>query len=48
MPDAGVPVEVLVNDTLCRRTVPPRMSPADFLRDDVLGLTGTHLGCEHV
>jgi aerobic-type carbon monoxide dehydrogenase small subunit (CoxS/CutS family) len=28
------------------RTVPVRRSLADFLRED-LGLTGTHVGCEH-
>ena len=26
--------------------MPPRLTLADFLRDE-LGLTGTHLGCEH-
>jgi len=40
------PVEVTVNGRLHRSAVSPRMSLADFLRDDI-GLTGTHLGCEH-
>jgi carbon-monoxide dehydrogenase small subunit len=35
-----------VNGTLHERTVEVRRTLADFLRDD-LGLTGTHLGCEH-
>jgi carbon-monoxide dehydrogenase small subunit len=39
-------ISVTVNDHLYRRSVPPRMTLADFLRDE-LGLTGTHLGCEH-
>jgi carbon-monoxide dehydrogenase small subunit len=45
-PDTGVPIDLVVNGAICRRTVPPRTSLADFLRDE-LGLTGTHLGCEH-
>jgi carbon-monoxide dehydrogenase small subunit len=39
-------ISVTVNGHLYRRSVPPRMTLADFLRDQ-LGLTGTHLGCEH-
>lgn len=39
-------VDVKVNGTRHTRTVPARISLADFLRD-CLGLTGTHLGCEH-
>lgn len=35
-----------VNESSQRRTVPVRMTLADFLRHE-LGLTGTHLGCEH-
>ncbi|WP_324649444.1 (2Fe-2S)-binding protein [Georgenia sp. H159] len=38
-------VDVTVNGSPVRRTVPARLTLADFLRDD-LGLTGTHLGCE--
>jgi carbon-monoxide dehydrogenase small subunit len=39
-------IELTVNGRPVRRTVPVRRLLADFLRDD-LGLTGTHLGCEH-
>jgi carbon-monoxide dehydrogenase small subunit len=39
-------VAVTVNGREFRRSVPPRLTLADFLRDE-LGLTGTHLGCEH-
>jgi aerobic-type carbon monoxide dehydrogenase small subunit (CoxS/CutS family) len=39
-------VAVIVNGTAYERGVEPRLSLADFLRHD-LGLTGTHLGCEH-
>jgi carbon-monoxide dehydrogenase small subunit len=39
-------VELEVNGTAIGRTVPVRRLLADFLRDD-LGLTGTHVGCEH-
>jgi aerobic carbon-monoxide dehydrogenase small subunit len=35
-----------VNGRVHERTVEVRRTLADFLRDD-LGLTGTHLGCEH-
>jgi carbon-monoxide dehydrogenase small subunit len=35
-----------VNGTQVERSVEPRVSLADFLRDD-LRLTGTHIGCEH-
>lgn len=40
------PVEMTVNGTRYEGFVEPRLSLADFLRDH-LGLTGTHLGCEH-
>lgn len=43
---AGVPISAVVNGRLIQRTVAPRLVLADFLRDE-LGLTGTHLGCEH-
>ncbi|MBU8809786.1 (2Fe-2S)-binding protein [Mycolicibacterium goodii] len=43
---AGVAVSVVVNGRAVQRTVPPRLTLADFLRDE-LRLTGTHLGCEH-
>ena len=39
-------VRVTVNGTLHERTIEPRLTLADFLRDE-LQLTGTHLGCEH-
>lgn len=39
-------VHVKVNGVDYERTVETRMSVADFLRHE-LGLTGTHLGCEH-
>ena len=42
----AVAVSVTVNGREFRRSVPPRLTLADFLRDE-LGLTGTHLGCEH-
>lgn len=39
-------VETTVNGTVYARDVDPRMTLADFLRDE-LRLTGTHIGCEH-
>lgn len=45
-PPSPVTVSVTVNGRLVRRTIPPRLTLADFLRDE-LALTGTHLGCEH-
>ncbi|HZD74490.1 MAG TPA: (2Fe-2S)-binding protein [Actinomycetota bacterium] len=39
-------LEVSVNGRTLRGTAEPRTTLADFLRDQ-LGLTGTHLGCEH-
>ena len=41
-----VAVELRVNGVDRRVVIPPRRLLADVLRDD-LGLTGTHLGCEH-
>lgn len=35
-----------VNGAPCRGSVEPRLLLSDFLRHD-LGLTGTHVGCEH-
>lgn len=40
------PVTVTVNGTTHRREVEPRLLLSDFLRHE-LGLTGTHVGCEH-
>jgi 2-furoyl-CoA dehydrogenase 2Fe-2S iron sulfur subunit len=41
-----IPIEVTVNDRLHFETVEPRLLLSDFLRSR-LGLTGTHVGCEH-
>jgi carbon-monoxide dehydrogenase small subunit len=42
----SLPVSLTVNGTEHRLEVEPRRTLADTLRDR-LGLTGTHLGCEH-
>lgn len=39
-------IVVIVNGRKYRETVEPRLLLSDFLRDN-LGLTGTHVGCEH-
>ena len=39
-------ITVTVNGTRYERAVEPRLLLSDFLRHD-LGLTGTHVGCEH-
>ena len=39
-------ISVEVNGTTHRASIEPRLTLADFLREN-LGLTGTHLGCEH-
>lgn len=39
-------VDVTVNGSACRRDVEPRLLLSDFIRQE-LGLTGTHVGCEH-
>ena len=39
-------ISVTVNGVTYQRTAPVRKHLGDFLRQD-LGLTGTHLGCEH-
>jgi aerobic-type carbon monoxide dehydrogenase small subunit (CoxS/CutS family) len=41
-----IPVEVTVNGRRYREDVEPRLLLSDFLRGR-LGLTGTHVGCEH-
>ncbi len=41
-----VKVQVTVNGTRYEHTVEPRMLLVDFIRHE-LGLTGTHVGCEH-
>lgn len=45
-PRVDATVRVRVNGGEITRTVEVRRTLADFLREDV-GLTGTHLGCEH-
>lgn len=41
-----VTISVTVNGTQYERSVEPRLLLSDFLRHN-LGLTGTHVGCEH-
>lgn len=41
-----VTIRLTVNGKEVTREIEPRLLLADFLRDE-LGLTGTHLGCEH-
>jgi len=41
-----IPIRVTVNGTAHERSGGPRMLLADVLRHE-LGLTGTHVGCEH-
>jgi carbon-monoxide dehydrogenase small subunit len=43
---SGEHIDLVVNGVPRNVTVDPRRTLADMLRDD-LGLTGTHLGCEH-
>ncbi len=45
-PDPQVPVSMTVNGERVEREVSPRMLLSDFIRHE-LGLTGTHVGCEH-
>jgi carbon-monoxide dehydrogenase small subunit len=45
MPEARE-ISVRVNGRDYRRTVEPRLLLSDFIRHE-LGLTGTHVGCEH-
>jgi carbon-monoxide dehydrogenase small subunit len=48
LPDSSAlhPVVVTVNGARYERTIEARMLLSDFLRHE-LGLTGTHVGCEH-
>ena len=39
-------IQLTVNGRIYEKTVPVRLSLADFIREH-LNLTGTHLGCEH-
>src|ERR1044071_989626 len=41
-----MPSRLTVNGEPVEREIDPRRSLSDFLRED-LGLTGTHVGCEH-
>ena len=42
----AVEATLTVNGTVVRRRIAPRMHLIDFLREEV-GLTGSHIGCEH-
>jgi carbon-monoxide dehydrogenase small subunit len=44
--DHAVEATLTVNGRQVRRRIEPRMHLVDFLREE-LGLTGSHLGCEH-
>ncbi|MGK5552241.1 (2Fe-2S)-binding protein [Actinomadura kijaniata] len=46
MSEPTFPVELTVNGVLREARAPARRLLSDFLRHD-LGLTGTHVGCEH-
>lgn len=39
-------IKLIINGETCSGQVEPRKLLVDFLRED-LGLTGTHVGCEH-
>ena len=45
-PAERLSIRLTVNGRVIERKIPARRSLADFLRED-LGLTGTHVGCEH-
>jgi len=46
LPAPEIEVRMTVNGEAVRRRIEARVHLADFLRES-LGLTGTHLGCEH-
>jgi aerobic carbon-monoxide dehydrogenase small subunit len=46
MSDRTIDIAVTVNGEHVRETVEARKTLVDFLRED-LGLTGSHVGCEH-
>src|SRR5438477_5386369 len=46
MPRELIPIELTVNGVASEGRAEPRKLLVDFLRED-LGLTGTHVGCEH-
>ena len=41
-----ISVTLTVNETVYQRQIEPRILLSDFLRHEI-GLTGTHVGCEH-
>lgn len=43
---ASIPIQLIVNGESVSRMVEPRILLSDFIRQE-LGLTGTHVGCEH-
>jgi aerobic-type carbon monoxide dehydrogenase small subunit (CoxS/CutS family) len=43
---AKIAIDMTVNGVRYQREVEPRLLLSDFIRQD-LGLTGTHVGCEH-
>src|SRR3954467_9657639 len=45
-PRVSAEISMIVNGASVTRTVPARQNLVDFLRDE-LGLTGSHVGCEH-
>ncbi len=45
-PISEVDVEVTINGRAHRHLVPSRLLLSDYIRDTI-GLTGTHVGCEH-
>jgi aerobic-type carbon monoxide dehydrogenase small subunit (CoxS/CutS family) len=46
MADDLIVIEASVNGSHCKHNVEPRLLLSDFIRHE-LGLTGTHVGCEH-
>jgi len=40
------PISITINGVIHQKTVEPRLLLSDFLRHEI-GLTGTHVGCEH-
>jgi len=42
----SISITIMVNEKEYKREVEPRLLLSDFLRHE-LGLTGTHVGCEH-
>lgn len=42
----AMPIALIVNGEKVQARVPARLNLADFLRHEI-GLTGTHVGCEH-